>query len=501
MSLTGLREIEEIARQRNAARRARERRARASRPESVARRLPPLMEWIPQVSPKIRSPLHLAPLVRELERVLRGETIEITVSVPPRHGKTTTILHWIVWLLAQRPELQVLYCSFSANMATKQTRAMRALARRMGLPLGEVQTAREWTTASGGRVRACGITGPPTGDGYHLIVVDDPHRNRREAESATVREAVVTAYLDDIYSRELPEGTSHVIVHTRWHERDLIGTLTRPVTEDDDEAPPPFHKINLPALDEQDHALAEWMWSAAFLRRKRKRVGAYSWASLYQGSPMPRGGALFGAPTWAEDAPRTASYSGGLDIARTAKRRSDPQASIIVAREPGDDVVYVIDIEHERELLTDREVDGELEPGFIRRVHRQQRAHRGARIRMYTGRDESSILDLFATHSTYPVFVHAIVAREDKWERAQPAAAAWNAGKIRILATCRHGEALAKQCRNFTGLDGGEDDLVDALVAAYDEAMSGAMVAEAITPPAQRAETRPVATTMRKRWT
>ena len=458
------------------------------------------MEWIPQISPQLASPVHLAPLVEQLERVLRGETIEITVSVPPRHGKTTTIVHWIVWLLAQLPDLQVLYCSAGAKLAVKQTRAMRALARKMALPLGEVQTASEWTTASGGRVRACGITGPPVGDGYHLIVVDDPHRSRKDAESATTREGVVTAYRDDIYTRQLPRGTSHVIVHTRWHEADLIGVMTRP-RGDEDDGPLPFTKINLPALDAEDRAIAPWLWSAERLKRIRARLGPYGWASLYQGSPMPRGGALFGAPTWAEDAPRTASYSGGLDIARTAKRRSDPQASIIVAREPGDDVVYVIDIEHERELLTDREVDGDLEPGFIRRVHRQQRAHRGARIRMYTGRDESSILDLFATHSTYPVFVHAIVAREDKWERAQPAAAAWNAGKIRILATCRHGEALAKQCRNFTGLDGGEDDLVDALVAAYDEAMSGAMVAEAITPPAQRAETRPVATTMRKRWT
>lgn len=72
MSLTGLREIEEIARQVNAARRARDRRARASRPEAVARRLPSLMRWIPKVSPHLDAPTHLEPLVRELERVLRA---------------------------------------------------------------------------------------------------------------------------------------------------------------------------------------------------------------------------------------------------------------------------------------------------------------------------------------------------------------------------------------------------------------------------------------------
>ena len=96
------------------------------------------MTWIPRASPHLAAPVHLGRLVTELERVRRGESIEITVSVPPRHGKTTTIVHWIVWLLAQVPDMQVLYCSFGAKMATKQTRAMRALARRVGIPLGEV---------------------------------------------------------------------------------------------------------------------------------------------------------------------------------------------------------------------------------------------------------------------------------------------------------------------------------------------------------------------------
>lgn len=500
MSLTGLREIEEIARQVNAARRARDRRARASRPEAVARRLPSLMRWIPKVSPHLDAPTHLEPLVRELERVLRGETIELTVSVPPRHGKTTTIVHWIVWLLAQLPDLQVLYCSAGAKLAVKQTRAMRALARRIGLPLGEVQTASEWTTASGGRVRACGITGPPVGDGYHVIVVDDPHRSRKDAESATTREGVVTAYRDDIYTRQLPRGTSHVIVHTRWHEADLIGVMTRP-RGDEDDGPQPFAKINLPALDSEDRALAPWLWSAERLRRIRARLGPYGWASLYQGSPMPRGGNLFGPATWADDEPLEATHAGGVDLARTAKRRSDPQASIIVSRDADTGIIYVVDIEHERELLTDREVDGEIEPGFIRRIHRQQRAYRGARMRMYTGRDESSILDLFAMHRDYPVIVDAIVARDEKWERAQPTAALWNTGRIRVLRSCRHGEALERQARAFTGLDGGEDDLIDALVAAVDEVAVAETRAEAITPPAVRAETRPVASSWRKRYT
>ena len=463
--------------------------------------LPPLLEWIPRASPHLAAPSHLAPLAEQLERVLRGESIELCVSVPPRHGKTTTVVHWIVWLLAQRPDLQVLYCSFGDKMARKQTRAMRALARRIGLPLGEVQTAGEWTTASGGRVRSCGITGAPTGDGFDLIAVDDAHRNRRAAESATERDSVVAAYLSDIYTRQLPRGTSHLIMATRWHTDDLTGVMTRE-RGDEDDGPKPFALINLPALSPSEEALAPWLWDAARLRRIRSRVGAYAWASLYQGSPKPRGGALFGAATWTDSPPMVASYAGGVDLARTAKRRSDHQAAVMMARAP-DGSIVIVDAANERALLTDRtNADtGALEEGFTRELHALQRRWRGASLRMYTGRDESSILDLLAMHREYPVRVRAVVAREDKWERAQGFAAAWNAGRVSVLVGCRCADELVRQLGRFTGLDGDTDDLVDAAVAAFDEIDVGVFGGQTVTPAEQREALRPAMRAATQRWT
>lgn len=499
--LATIRHVNRVRRLAGNARQARDRVAHALRPAQVARKLPPLAKWIPQASRHLAEPTHLAPITAQLERVLRGETIELCVSVPPRHGKTTLLVHWIVWLLAQRPDLQVLYCSFGERMAKKQTRAMRALARRIGLPMGEVQTASEWTTASGGRVRSCGITGAPTGDGFHVIIVDDPHRGRQSAESAAEKDTVVSAYLADIYTRQLPQGTSHVICATRWAVDDLTGVMTAPRSDDDD-GPEPFDLINLPALDEEGRALAPEMWPIERLRRIRARIGPYDWASLYQGRPVPKGGALFGAPTWADAPPPVAVYAGGVDLARTAKRKSDHQAGVMMARAP-DGTIVIVDCEHERALLTDREVDGVLEEGFVRPLHRMQSRWRGASLRMYVGGAETSLVDLLATHRTHPVIVRAEKAIKEKWDRAQPFAAAWNDGRVRVLRTCKHADALVTQLQRFTGAEGAPDDLVDACSAAFDELDHAAPQAAAAHTREERTRLRPVAAAMgrRVRWT
>jgi hypothetical protein len=504
MTLPGLREIDEIARLQSSARRARERVASASQPLSLARRVPPLRQWIPRVSPKLDDPAHLAPLCVELERVARGEAIEVCVSVPPRHGKTTTIVHWIVWLLLQRPDLRVLYCSFGDRMARKQSRAMRKLALAVGVPLGDVRKANEWTTAGGGGVTSCGIEGPPTGDGFDVIIVDDPHRRQKDAESPVMRQMVVDAFHADVSSRTLPlpRSTSIVVVHTRWHVDDLIGNLTRPNGADDDDSRTPYRKINLPALNEADEAIAPKLYPASTLIKIRATKGPHIWASLYQGEPTPKGGALFGAPTWADDAPTVATYAGGVDLARTAKTRSDHQAAVALARDPVTGAITVVDIEHARELLVDRETDGgQHEPGFARRLHGMQRRWRRAPIRMYVGGAETSLVDLLATHRDYPCIIRAVKATASKWDRAQPLAAAWNAGRVRVLRSLRHADELVSQIGRFTGLDGDADDLVDALVAAFDEIDAGPVTASALHSGSALVAARPARRAARDRWT
>lgn len=255
--------------------------------EELARRAlfaktPGLLEFVPWATPGYKAPTHLGPLVELLERAAK-EPIEAVVSVPPRHGKTDTILHWFAWLLLRNPTLPIAYLSYADEIATRKCRRAMRIAQRVGLPLGEKRTQNEWETSAGGVFRATGIGGQLTGDGYRVIVVDDPHKNREEVESPTTRDKVYHAFTDDVYTRREPGGTSVIVVQTRWHTNDLAGRLIEAG----------WQNVRLPAIDDEGQALAPDMWPLEELHRLRTTLGEYGWASLFQGQPVPPGGAIF----------------------------------------------------------------------------------------------------------------------------------------------------------------------------------------------------------------
>src|SRR5690606_7743802 len=94
-------------------RRARDKVRAQRKPPTNTRRDPgPLLQLVPRLSPKLHAPDHLAPVADAFERSMR-ETVEVCISVPPRHGKTTLVLHAIVWILLQNPNAQILYASYA----------------------------------------------------------------------------------------------------------------------------------------------------------------------------------------------------------------------------------------------------------------------------------------------------------------------------------------------------------------------------------------------------
>src|SRR5690606_33510962 len=104
----------------------------------------------------------------------------------------------------------------------------RRIARDAGVQLADdAQTVREWRTTAGGGLLATGVGGPLTGQGITgLGVVDDPVKNRQEAESALIRDRVWEWFTDVFYTR-LEPGASAIVVATRWHQDDLDRKSTR----------------------------------------------------------------------------------------------------------------------------------------------------------------------------------------------------------------------------------------------------------------------------------
>src|SRR3546814_1949159 len=70
--------------------------------------------------------------------------------------------------------------------------------------------------------------GSITGRGADLMIIDDPLKNRAEADSDVTRNDLWKWFNDDVMSRMMSDTGSVIIIQTRWHEDDLVGRLTDP---------------------------------------------------------------------------------------------------------------------------------------------------------------------------------------------------------------------------------------------------------------------------------
>ena len=435
--------------------------------------LPPLLEWIPQVSRDYASPRWLSPIAMRIEQIL-SEPVEFCFSVPPRHGKTTLVWHAVAWLMLQRPWMRVLFAASEQRRAEREMARAKALFIRAGGTIGNVDRADVWETSGGGYVRSAGLNGPIIGDGFHVVFVDDPHRGRLEAESKTVREAVVTRFMDDVYTRREPargdfKGTSFVIVHTRWHCSDLIGVVSQRA-----DGWRPFQYVNLPYEDAAGNVLAPELWPAETVANYRRNQR--NWTSVFLGRPQPAGGSVFEGSHLYElhEMPSGCRYAIGVDLAYSSKASADFSVAVVLAR-GSDERTYVVDVVREQCRPRD----------FATHLLRLQNEYPGAPLRWYASGTESGVADLLRDIGVTRLL--ALAAKHEKKVRALPVSDAWNEGRV-LLPRGAPGKPtpewvsdFADEVLSFTGAGDAHDDQVDALAAAFDALDSGTGLVAPIT--------------------
>jgi hypothetical protein len=431
-----------------------------------------LGSFIQRISPAFSDPVHLRPVVKALEqaaRAARGEAepVFICLSVPPQHGKTTTISHWLAKTLKRYPEVFAAYVSYNATIAEDKSRTIRDYARLAGIDLREdTDSVSLWRTPEGGGLAARGILGGAiTGlSGLTILIVDDPHKNRAEAESRLIRDRVWNEFSSSIWTR-LRKRTSVIIVHTRWHEDDLIGRIKK-----DPKLSKVFRVINLPAITEDGSAL--WPQEMPLELLALKRRDEYEWWSLYMGEPRPREGKVFAGVTYYDQRPNTLRVAIGTDLAYSAKTSSDWNVAVVL----GEHSVCIDEKNIDRKFylleVARRQCDAPTWEGELKKLRTR---YPRAPMRAYLSGTEKGSAD-FMIRGGLKLDIRN--ATSDKLVRATPASIAWKHGEILVPRdqAMREGStvtAFLDVVCDFTGVGDAHDDDVDALAAAYDQLAAG----------------------------
>lgn len=229
-------------------------------------------------------------LAEKLEAVADGKIKKLAVFMPPRHGKSEQCsIQFPAWLLGKKPKSKIIMASYSQDLATDFGRKTRNLVMsqeyrnvfKIGLSQDSKSAAR-WNTDHEGYYSATGIGGAATGKGADVLIIDDPHKNRKEADSPVKRREVIDWYRSTAKTRLSPEGAV-ILVLTRWHDADLAGTIL-------DET---WDIVQFKAIAEQDEefrkegeALWEDKYSLDWLLSQKKDIGSFEFSALYQQTPL-----------------------------------------------------------------------------------------------------------------------------------------------------------------------------------------------------------------------
>lgn len=235
-----------------------------------------------------------------VEKIENGQRVRLCLSVPPQCGKSYTVTETLPsWFLGRNPNMRCIVTGYNSDMAEKFGDRNRQLVKQFGEDIFGISVSDSqdnktlWDIAKHeGGMYSAGIQAGITGNPGSLIIVDDPFKNGFEAENPEIRDKVYETFADSVSTRASGKGNAIIVIHTRWHEDDLIGRL---------EKLGGWIIINIPFVWEKgiDKLLGRKIGEtlcpeigkdAEFAIMQEKTLGKRKFNALYQGKPYVDGG-------------------------------------------------------------------------------------------------------------------------------------------------------------------------------------------------------------------
>jgi phage terminase large subunit-like protein len=312
------------------------------------------------------------------------------------------------------------YISYGDSLSLDFSRKVRATVTEKTNIKITTSAAEQWETADGGGLVATSVGGALTGKRISgVMIIDDPYRNRQDAESPAWKRKV-NDWFREVALTRLQKSASVIVIHTRWSEDDLIGNLLLDGG---------FSYRNIPAITESGHSQWPEQYPLSLLEERKREIGDWSFEALYQGNPRPKGDSVFREPVYHSDS--------ALD-GWTAYIAADPAAS------------------------TSTKADYSVAVAIATKGTR----YYGAKIGIESVGGFKAVPQMLREIDPN-LRVVEIRPLGDKFQRAQPVASAWNGGRVTVPSNASWVGPFVKELTSFTGVGDSHDDQVDALSYAW----------------------------------
>jgi len=415
---------------------------------------------------------------------LAGKRPKLLLQSPPQHGKSTMVIDFVSWAIGQaflekQPAIRFIFASFSDRLGIRANVRLQRILMNPKHPAifgKQILDPRKSMANSQmiefdgegvdrGYFRNTTVEGQVTGESLDIGVIDDPIKGRAEANSQLTREKTWLWMTDDFMTRFSDKG-GLLMIMTRWHLDDPAGRLM--------ELNPDVRVCRYPALAEEDEEyrkegepLFPELKSAEFLDKQRATMTLAGWQSVYQQAPIIVGGDMFpiDRATIVREIPARANVSKVVRYWDKAGTHEGGAYSAGVLMTLMDDGTYcVVDVrrgrwgalERERMIRHTARVDEQFYPE-LEVVIEQEPGSGGkesaeATVRMMAG---------------YKVEADRVSGAKEV--RADPFAAQWQAGNVRLVAAQWNRDYL-NEMENFPA--GKFADQVDASSGAFNKLAS-----------------------------
>ena len=235
----------------------------------------------------------------------------LVIQTPPQHGKSMTLSETFPsWVMGKYPDWRIILGSYNDESADRFARRNKekviAFGNTLfGVQIGAINRATEFELDGHlGRLISRGIMSGVTGNPANLMIIDDPIKNRQEADSPTYRRKLWDEWQNSFKSR-LAAHAKVIVIATPWHEDDMMANLLR--TEDN------IRLIRLPVEAEENDPLGrqigealcpelgkddKWLQQFKSSYQSSAEGGQRAWSALYQCNPRVEGGNLVKRNWW-----------------------------------------------------------------------------------------------------------------------------------------------------------------------------------------------------------